>query len=153
MITIFWNPSGPVLVTALPPGSTWSAQYFIDHVLRKLQETNAYRDAQRRNKKFTIHMDNARVHTAAIVTDYMAANGFARAPHPPYSPDLAPSDFYLFGALKERIRGQQFANSEQIIDWILDEFERIPSEQLEAAFLNWQERLDKCANGTGGYIQ
>ena len=153
MVTIFWNPTGALLVTALPVNETWDADYFIQHVLVKLQQTSAYKDAQRQGKKFTIHMDNARVHTARRVDRFMAENGFERAPHPPYSPDLAPSDFYLFGALKERIKGRQFESSEAIIEWITAEFEEIPLTELSAAFSNWKKRLNQCATGDGSYIR
>ena len=41
-----------------------------------------------------LHFDNARPHAAEHEVDEM---GFKKLPHPPYSPDLAPSDFFLFG--------------------------------------------------------
>ena len=36
-------------------------------------------------------------------------------PHPPYSPYLAPSDFHLFGPLKDVVRGTRFENDESVI--------------------------------------
>jgi len=36
-------------------------------------------------------------------------------PHPPYSPDLAPSDYHLFGPLKEHLDGKRFRNNEEVI--------------------------------------
>ena len=41
--------------------------------------------------------------------------GFEVLPHPPYSLDMAPSDFYLFPQLKSNIRGAQFGNNEGVI--------------------------------------
>jgi hypothetical protein len=41
------------------------------------------------------HWDNALVHTAAVVKDWIAAKDFRLINHPPYSPDLAPADFLL----------------------------------------------------------
>jgi histone-lysine N-methyltransferase SETMAR len=37
-------------------------------------------------------------------------------PHPPYSPDLAPSDFYLFGALKDAICGKRFGSDDEVAE-------------------------------------
>jgi histone-lysine N-methyltransferase SETMAR len=34
--------------------------------------------------------------------------------HPPYSPDLAPSDFHLFGPLNNHLGGKRFANGEEV---------------------------------------
>ena len=49
------------------------------------------------------HFDNARPHTANQVKNYFDENGFERAPQPPYSPDIASSDFYLFGYIKKEL--------------------------------------------------
>jgi hypothetical protein len=37
------------------------------------------------------------------------------APHPPYSPDLAQSDFYLFGYVKECLTGLSFEDADQLL--------------------------------------
>ncbi len=43
--------------------------------------------------------DNAAPHTAKVTKETLEALGFRVLPHPPYSPDLAPSDFHLFRSL------------------------------------------------------
>ena len=153
MVTIFWNPDGIVLIRALPAGEKWSGEYFINNILKPMMKTEAYKDAKRENRKLTLHMDNARVHTASIVRQFMQQNGFAVAPHPAYSPDLAPSDFYLFGALKSRITGRVFASSDEIIEWITREFQRISPDELERAFQEWKQRLARCSKSDGSYIR
>jgi hypothetical protein len=52
-----------------------------------------------------IHWDNAPVHTDATVKDWMAARQFKVIEHPPYSPDLAPADFFLFPKVKRELAG------------------------------------------------
>jgi histone-lysine N-methyltransferase SETMAR len=52
--------------------------------------------------------DNARPHMAAHTVDTLRDLKFEVLKHPPYSPDLAPSDFHLFGPMKEHLRGQKF---------------------------------------------
>ena len=47
----------------------------------------------------------ARVHTCKIAMDAVEWNGYELIPHPAYSPDLAPSDYFLFPNLKKDIRG------------------------------------------------
>ena len=51
------------------------------------------------------HQDNAKPHTAARTTDTIDGFGWGRLKHPPYKPDQAPSDFYLFSPLKGHMRG------------------------------------------------
>ena len=98
-------------------------------------------------------MDNARVHRAKWVTQFMLANRLTNAPHPPYSPDLAPSDFYLFGKLKHLIIGKEFAGPDDLINWINAEFMKIPKSELNEVFLEWMKRLEKCIHNKGEYIE
>jgi histone-lysine N-methyltransferase SETMAR len=42
--------------------------------------------------------------------------GWTVLPHPPYSPDLAPSDFHLFGSLKDALRGTHFEDDNSVIE-------------------------------------
>jgi hypothetical protein len=41
-------------------------------------------------------------------------------PHPPYSPDLAPSDFHLFGSLKDAISGKRFGGDDEVIEEVAE---------------------------------
>jgi histone-lysine N-methyltransferase SETMAR len=53
-------------------------------------------------------MPMTRPHMSAASHEFVEENGMARAHHPPYSPDLAPSDFCLFGYMEHCLRGQSF---------------------------------------------
>jgi histone-lysine N-methyltransferase SETMAR len=98
--------------------------------------------------------DNARLHTAAASEKLMEENGMARAPHPPYSPDLAPSDLYLFGHMKHRLRGQSFEAADELFsasEVISIDIDKSP---LDAVFLEWMERLGQCipTNSEGNHF-
>ena len=58
------------------------------------------------SKGILLQQDNARVHTCKIAMDAVERNGYELIPHPAYSPDLAPSDYFLFPNLKKDIRGR-----------------------------------------------
>ena len=53
----------------------------------------------------TLHHDNAPAHTAAAAKEFLACEGVQLMSHPPYSPDLAPCDFFLFPHVKKQLRG------------------------------------------------
>ena len=59
--------------------------------------------------------DNAPTHTSAVVTAKLVELGYELLPHPPYSPDLAPCDFFLFPNLKKSLAGQKFESNEEVI--------------------------------------
>ena len=50
---------------------------------------------------------NASLHKAAIVREYLKQEKVVELPHPPYSPDLAPCDFFLFSRLKKHLVGRK----------------------------------------------
>ena len=88
----------------LPKGSTITGVYyanFLDHL------RTAFREKHRGNlsKGILLQKDNARVHTCKVAMDAVEQNGYELLPHPAYSPDLTPSDFFLFPNLKKDIRG------------------------------------------------
>jgi hypothetical protein len=58
--------------------------------------------------------DNARPHTARTTVATITDLHFECLPHPPYSPDLAPSDFHMFGPLKEAMGGKRFCSEEEV---------------------------------------
>ena len=60
--------------------------------------------------------DNAPAHTSAIVMAKIHELGFELIHHPPYSPDLAPCDFFLFPNLKTWLDGKGFSFNEEVID-------------------------------------
>jgi len=59
--------------------------------------------------------DNAPAHTVGVATSVAAECGYELLPHPPYLPDLAPSDFFLFPLLKQHLRGRKYASDNDII--------------------------------------
>jgi hypothetical protein len=98
MVTIVWDPSGLCVVKAVPKWSKFNAQYYTSKILVAISDWRRLRRRTQQGKLWLwLHAGNARPHTAKVLTDYITHNGMKRAPHPPYSPDLAPSDFILFG--------------------------------------------------------
>jgi transposase len=58
--------------------------------------------------------DNARPHSAAATVNLLNSWSWKILPHPPYSPDLAASDFHVFPKMKKHLRGQRFHSNEDI---------------------------------------
>ena len=68
--------------------------------------------------------------------------------HPPYSPDLAPCDFFLFSKLKEAIKGVRFPDMEAI-KAVTMELKCIPEESFQKCMEAWQNRMRKCVRLEG----
>jgi hypothetical protein len=73
--------------------------------------------------------------------------------HPPYSPDPAPLDFYLFGDVKRCLAGLSFENANQLLAAVDGAPEDIEKVTLQAVFLEWIDRLKKCIATNGEYTE
>ncbi|GFO12143.1 histone-lysine N-methyltransferase SETMAR [Plakobranchus ocellatus] len=68
----------------------------------------------RRDKDSILQHDNARPHTSRQTQDALKQLELTTLPHPAYSPDLAPSDYYLFLQLKKCLKGHHYDNDEEV---------------------------------------
>jgi hypothetical protein len=75
-----------------------------------------------------------------------------RASHLPFSPDLAPSDFYFFGRLKTTMNGCLFEDENELLTSITSELNKISRETLETVFQEWVLRLEQCIDTGGEYV-
>jgi hypothetical protein len=57
------------------------------------------------DRKLIIHADSTHPHTARVALEFLKQNGMKRTSHLPYSSDLAPAGFYLFGYIKQLLAG------------------------------------------------
>ncbi|KAG5312970.1 MOS1T transposase, partial [Pseudoatta argentina] len=73
--------------------------------------------AQRHNKVI-LSPDNARPHVAKPVKTYLETLKWEVLPHPPYSPDIAPSDFHLFRSMAHGLADRRFHSYEEAQKWI-----------------------------------
>jgi hypothetical protein len=85
------------------------------------------------------------------MSNFCEENGLRLAPHPLYSPDLAPSDFFLFGYIKECLKGMVFLSYEELLDAIGEVVTSIESETVTAVFEHWMERLEWVSKNNGDY--
>jgi len=64
--------------------------------------------------KLVVHHDNAPAHTSLVVREFLTKNNMTTVPHPAYSPDMAPCDFYTFPKIKLQLKGRHFASIEEV---------------------------------------
>ena len=73
--------------------------------------------------------------------------------HPPYSPDLAPCDFFLFPRLKKHLAGRKYQTRKNLGSAIFQCLNSIPRKDYENAFENWIKRLKLCVSHGGEYFE
>jgi histone-lysine N-methyltransferase SETMAR len=73
-------------------------------------------------------------------------------PHPPYSPDLAPADFFLFRKVKEELAGLNLTQESLKSNWE-GVVRNIAEDEFAVAFSRWFERCEKCIRIGGDYVK
>jgi hypothetical protein len=107
----------------------------------------------RTNRRLIVHADNASPHTTKMTSQFMEQNSMQKAPHPTYSPDLAPFDFYLFGYVKQLLSGCRFADQDSLLQVDSGILVCIEKVTLESVFHNWMERLCQCSATGREYVE
>ena len=93
--------------------------------------------------------DNAPVHNSIVVTDYLTKMGTKTVPHPPYSPDLGPCDFWLF----PKLRGCRYETIEEMKEAVTKVIDTLTQEDFHGVFLMLPERCKKYIAAGGYYFE
>ena len=84
-----------------------------------------------------------------LVDDHISSLRMTRFNHPPYSPDLAPCDFFLFGYLKYQLEAKIFRTEEDLLKETGLILESKTQETLQRVFDEWITRLEACISNNG----
>ena len=101
-------------------------------------------------KGILLQQDSARVHTCKIAMDAVERNGYKLILHRTYSPDLAPSDYFLFPNLKKDIRGRHFWSNEEVVAAV-EVRDKDPG-FFSSGLMALEHRWSKCIILEGNYI-
>ena len=106
---------------------------------RSRWETNAW----------VLHHDNAPAHTALSIRQLLAERNIATLKQPPYSPDLAPCDFFLFPKIKFVLKGTHFPDIDSIKMAVTAELGKIPKDAFQECIESWKRRMHECVRLEG----
>ena len=96
--------------------------------------------------------DNAPVHTSAKSQAAIRQCGVQQLNHPPYSPDLAPLDYFLFRVTKKFLRGKRFS-SDEVEEAVMTWFEEQSKDFFSRGIKLLQQTWAKCIELLGDYIE
>lgn len=152
MASVFWDVDGVIMIDFLAAGSTVTGQYYAN-VLRQLRE--AIKTKRRGKLSYSVWLlqDNAPAHTSQLSIDAARECGFRILPHPPYSPDLAPSDYFLFHRMKDELRGRHFETDESVIDATQQFLEGQDKAWFKSGLAMLEKRWTKCIELKGDYVE
>ena len=89
-----------------------------------------------KSDQWHFHQDNPPVHNFILVTDYLRKMGIKTVLQPPYSPDLAPCDFWLF----PKLRGCRYETIEEMKEAVTKVIDTLTQKDFHEAFQKLLER-------------
>ncbi|GBP59020.1 Mariner Mos1 transposase [Eumeta japonica] len=104
----FFNPSETIT------GTVYQTQLMRLNLVLKEKRPQYF---SREDKIILLH-DNARPHIAVPVKNYLITLDWEVLPHPPYSPDIAPSDYHLIRSMAHALSEQRFTSYEDTKNWV-----------------------------------
>ena len=107
------------------------------------------RSALFKSGQWHFHQDNTPVHNSIVVTDYLSNMGIKTVLHPPYTPDLAPHNFWLF----PKLRGCHYETIEEMKVVVTKVIDTLTPEDFDQAFQKLLERYNNCISAGGDYFK
>jgi hypothetical protein len=129
MASVLGESEGNLSVEFLESGATFNWERNVQTLMKLKQEVRWVRPDRKINPVLLLLLqDKARPHTSLRTAEGIETVEWSLLPHGPYSPDLAPSDFHLFGPLKDALRGRRFAKYDELKHGMREEFRQLREE-------------------------
>ena len=139
MLITFFNQKSMVHYEFVPEGETVN-QHFYQQVLICLHNRVQHSKWELwSDKSWLLHYDNAPAHNAISVRQLLVKKQITALDYPPYSPDLAPCDFWVFSRLKAVMKGTHFSSLEEIKASVMRKLKRLKEDDFTKCFHGWQD--------------
>ncbi len=153
MFCIFFSAEGIVDSFVVPKGTTITGRFYANKILPNMLSNYKKNNGKNSLQELTLHHDNASSHTCRLTKTYLENQGISNLPHPPYSPDLAPCDFFLFPKIKKELKNKKYDHVENLARAVQAVTSRITLEDYHNCFETWKKRLQKFIDNNGLYFE
>ena len=143
LLCVWWDIKGIIHFELLEENQTINSGLYIEQLTRLEEALNQKRPALVNRKGLILHHDNARPHVAKNVIQKINSFNWEILPHPPYSPDIAPSDYHLFRSLQHHLIGKKFNQKNDIKNDLQQFFDNKPVRFYRKGIENPSERWQK----------
>ena len=152
MLSVWWDWKGVVFFELLPRNQTINSDVYC----RQLNKLNAVVKEKRpelvNRKRVIFHHDNATPHTSLATRQKLLRLDWEVMLHPPYSPDLAPSDYYLFRSLQNSLNGKTLNDNKAVKSHLVQFFADKSQKFYERGVMKLPEKWQKVIEQNGKHI-
>ena len=149
----FFDSTSMIYMHWVPIGQTVNKEYYVEVLREFMKRFGRKRPALFKSGQWYLHQDNALVHNSILITEYLTKIGIKTVPQPPYSPDLALCDFWLFPKVKEKFRGCHYETIEEMKEAVTKIIDTLTQEDFAGDFQKLMERCNKCIGAGGDYFE
>ena len=154
LLCVWWDQLGVIYHELLKPSETVTADRYQRQLTNLARALTLKRpETESRHEKVILLHDNAPAHTASGTRDMLATFNWEILPHPPYSPDLAHSDYHLFASLGHAVSNQQFKTFAEAEKWVVDWFASKDEAFYRKGIRKLPERWAECIAHNGSYFE
>jgi len=149
MLVAFFDWKGIVHHEFVSHGQMVNKQLYQEVLTRLGDAVRRKRPELLENQTWMLHHDNAPAHASLLIRIYLAKHQTSVVPHPPYSPDLVPAEFFLFPTLKTTLKGRRFQTVKEIQENAARELRAIKEIAFQEAFKQWKKRWERSIASRG----
>ena len=151
---VWWDQKGVIYYKLLKPGETVNTERYRQQMMDLNQALREKRpEYQKRQHKVILLHANAPSHTANPVKETIEAISWEILSHAAYSPNLAPSDYYLFASMGHALSDQHFTSYENVRKWLDDWFASKERQFFWRGIHQLPDRWEKCIASDGQYFE
>ena len=137
----------------VPEGQTINQVYYKEVLTNLRERVRRRRPEMWKNGAWVLHQDNAPAHNALSVNMFLTKHTITVLEHPPYSPDLAPCDFFLFPKIQSALKGTRFKYIDAVKAKAIELMNKLSEDDLQRCFQQWKIRMERCRDRGGEYIE
>ena len=154
MICIWWDQKGVLYYELLKPGKNINGERYRRQLIRLKRAIAEKRpEYATTHEAIIFHHDNAWPNVAILVKNYLENSGWEVLPHPPYSPDLAPSDYHLFRSMQNALTEIRFTSEQGNKNWLDSFLAAKPALFFWDGIRKLLERWEKVIASDGQYFK
>lgn len=152
LLCVWWDCGGIIHFELLKPGVTVTAELYCQQLNRLNNQLLVKRPGLVNRKGVILQHDNARPHAARLTQEKIRQLNWEVLPHPSYSPDIAPSDFYLFRSMEHFLKNKNFKNADDVQTHLEAYFSSKDTEFYENGIKSLLTRWQKVLDNDGNYV-
>ncbi len=153
MLIVSFYSHGMIHTEFVSPGQTVNADFYkrvLDQLLKRI--ARVWPDLHVSKAWCHLH-DSAPSHNALLFRQFLAKKNVTVLHHPPYSPDLALADYFLFLRLKIHLKGHWFDDGSAIQKAVTRDLKAIPVSDFAPTIARLADRAQRCVDAGGVYTE